>query len=234
MPMISATAKAKDLEGLADEALVEMARHRDEPAIRCLVQRHNQRVFRTARSILGSDSDAEDVVQATYLSAFGHLDTFRGESLFSTWLTRIAVNEALARLRRRRPTGPLEEIDAAVAEGRVVLFPTTQQPNDPEVEMSRVQVRAVLERAIDSLPLVFRPVLVLRDIEGLSVEETASQLALRPETVRTRLHRARKMLRRSIEKEISGSFSALFPFDGERCVHMADRVIAALGRTERS
>lgn len=216
------------LEHLDDGELVVLARNRDEAAIRCLVRRHNQRLFRAARSVVGSDHEAEDVVQAAYVQAFSHLDGFRAEARFSTWLTRIAVNEALGRLRRRRTVADLEQIDIAAGQGRIIPFPTVQQPADPEIEMSRMEVRAMLERAVDELPAGFRAVFVLRDVEGLSVEETAEQLELRPETVRTRLHRARRLLRGAIEAQLSGSFTALFPFDGARCVAMADRVVTQL------
>lgn len=216
------------LQDLDDEALVMLARGQDEAAIRCLVRRHNQRLFRAARSIVGNDGEAEDVVQAAYVRAFSHLGEFRADARFSTWLTRIAMNEALGRLRRRRPMADIAEVDVATSLGRIIPFPTVQPTLDPEIEMSRLEVRALLERAIDDLPPAFRTVFVLRDVEGLSIEETADQLALRPETVRTRLHRARRQLRGAIEDEISGAFMTLFPFDGARCAGMADRVIAML------
>lgn len=211
-----------------DDTLVALARERDEAAIRELIRRYNQRLFRAARAIVGNDGDAEDVVQAAYVSAFGHLDRFRGEARFATWLTRIAVNEALSRLRRRRPTVDLSQVDAASGSGQIIPFPTVQLPADPETEMSRIEIRALLERAVDGLPPAFHTVFVLRDVEGLSVEETAEQLSEKPATVRTRLFRARRLLRAAIEQEISGSFAGLFPFDGARCTAMADRVIAQL------
>ena len=215
------------LQDLDDLSLVALARRRDEAAIRCLVRRYNQRLFRAARSIVGNDGEAEDVVQAAYVRAFSHLGGFRADASFSTWLTRIAMNEALGRLRQRRSVADIEEIDEAAGRGRVP-FPLIQPSPDPEIEMSRLEIRALLERTIDDLPPAFRTVFVLRDVEGLSIEETAEQLALRPETVRTRLHRARRLLRAAIEDEISGAFATLFPFDGARCAGMADRVVALL------
>lgn len=196
------------LDVLDDVALVGMARHGDEFAIRALIKRHNQRLFRTARAVMRDDGEAEDVVQASYVAAFTQLEHFRGEAQFSTWLTRIALNEALGR-RRRRPTIGLEHIAAAA--GQIIPFPGAQPPIDPESEMSRVQVRQILEQAIDGLPASFRAVFVLRDVEGMSIAETAALLALRPETVSTRLHRARALLRRSLEQQFSGAFSSLFP-----------------------
>jgi RNA polymerase sigma-70 factor (ECF subfamily) len=217
----------RDLAALEDGELVGLARARDEAAIRCLVRRHNQMLFRVARSILGSDGDAEDAVQAAYISAFRHLDGFRDEARFSTWLTRIVINEALSRRRRqRRPTVGLERVDI---EGRsqVIPFPGLDAP-DPEAEMSRKEVRTLLEHLIDKLPTPFRTAFVLREVEGMSVEDIAEQLDIQAETVRTRVFRARRLLRAAMEQEISWTFGALFPFAGTRCEAMAERVVAGL------
>lgn len=214
---------------LADAALVALARRHDEAAVRILVRRHNRRLFRVARSVLRDDAEAEDVVQATYVRAFTRLEGFRGEAALGTWLTRIALNEALGRLRQRRPRADLDALDAAAAEGEsVIVFPMLPAPAGPESEAGRAQVRQVLERAVDQLPEPFRLVFVLREIEGLSTEEAATLLAIRPETVKTRLHRARRLLRLAIERLLSAGFSEIFPFDGARCVHMADRVVESL------
>ena len=224
-----------DLESLDDVALVELARHRDEDAIRVIVRRHNQRLFRAARSVVRNDAEAEDVVQETYGKAFTHLDSFRGESQLSTWLTRIALNEALGRVRRRRTIVDLDQIDIEANRpgGRLLMFPSPSAAADPETETSRGEIRHRLERAVDELPVIFRAVFVLRDVEGMSVEETAQQLGIKPETAKTRLHRARKLMRAAIEKEFSGAFAGLFPFDGARCAHMADRVLARLKQADR-
>ena len=221
---------AADLANADDERLVVLAQQHDEAAVRILIQRHNQLLFRTARSVVRDDAEAEDVVQAGYVKAFTRIDSFRGEAQFSTWLTRIVLNEALSRLRRRRNTTGLEALDLGEVRGsaEIIQFPILSTSPDPESEMSRGEVRAILERAVDELPQAFRSVFVLRDVHGLSVDETATQLALKPETVRTRLHRARKMLRLAIETRLAGAFSTLFPFDGARCAHMADRVLGEL------
>ncbi len=216
-------------EPAPDAALVALAREGDAGAIRTIIRRHNQRLFRVARAIVGNDGEAEDVVQASYVNAFTHLDGFRGEAQLSTWLTRIAVNEALGRKRERRPGASVEQIEREQQSAQIIQFPTAISQPDPEAEMSRIEMRHLLEQAIDELPEIFRTVFVLRDVEGLSVEETALNLNLKSETVRTRLLRARKLMRSAIEARVQGSFASLFPFDGERCVHMADRVIAALG-----
>ncbi|HTM76798.1 MAG TPA: RNA polymerase sigma factor [Devosia sp.] len=222
--------QSDDMEQLDDAVLVDLARHKNELAVRTIVRRHNQRLFRAARSITRNDGDAEDVVQASYVKAFTHLDSFRGDAQLSTWLTRIALNEALGRARRQRPTTGIEQIDieSSRSGGQVILFPTVQAPIDPETEMSRMEVRQLLERAVDELPTAFRAVFVLRDVEGMSIEEAASHLGIKPETVKTRLHRARRLLRAAIEAQMSDAFTALFPFDGARCVSMADRVVAQL------
>ncbi|PTM92112.1 RNA polymerase sigma factor [Mycoplana dimorpha] len=216
---------------LGDAELVELARHGNEAAIRAIIQRHNRRLFRVARAIIRNDGEAEDVVQSTYVRAFTSLAAFRGEAQFSTWLTRIAVNETLGRVRRRRKTTGLEELDMQRGRsdgGEVVQFPTTASVADPEAELSRRQASILLENAVDALPDEFRVVFVLREVEGMSTRDTALHLDIRPETVKTRLHRARKLMRAAIEKQLMGSLSALFPFDGARCVSMADRVVAAL------
>ncbi|MBX4920781.1 RNA polymerase sigma factor (plasmid) [Rhizobium bangladeshense] len=218
---------------LPDAELVPLAKQGDEPAIRAIVQRHNQRLFRTARAVIRSDWEAEDVVQAAYVKAFTNLATFRGDAELSTWLTRITLNEALGRVRSRKNTSGLEEINLQTTSrgGEVLQFPSSLSATDPESELSRSQARHLLEQAVDELPDQFRAVFVLRDVEGMSTEEAASYLCIKPETVKTRLHRARKMMRQSIEQKLSGAFSALFPFDGARCASMGDRVITALRQT---
>lgn len=218
------------LNGYSDEDLVALARQGRENAVRALIKHNNQRLFRAARAIVRSDDEAEDVVQETYVKAFTKLDSFRGDSQFSTWLTRIALNEALGRVRRRRPTAELSEIDTAISanKGCVIMFPTSLMPPGADTELSRKEVRAFLEQAVDELPDTFRLVFILRDIEEMSTEETATQLGLKPETVKTRLYRARRLMRAAIEKRLSTQFSELFPFDGARCEHMADRVVKRL------
>src|SRR6185369_1852102 len=173
--------------------------------------------------IMRNDADAEDVVQAGYVQAFTHLDGFRGASALSTWLTRIVLNEALGRVRSRRETTGLDAIEVAQANGgaQIIQFPLLQDHPDPETAMSRLEVRELLEQAIDSLPEAFRAVFVLRDVEGLSAEETAEQLEIKPETVNTRLFRARRQLRERLAEQLMPTLGSLFPFDGERCVHMA-------------
>jgi RNA polymerase sigma-70 factor (ECF subfamily) len=217
-----------DLDGLSDEELVDLARQGGEKAIRLLVKRNNRRLFRVARAVVRDDAEAEDIVQETYVSAFTKLDSFRGHSRFSTWLTRIALNEALGRARKRRPAAALAELDTPANGGSVIMFPTSLKPPGADAELARKQVRDLLEKAVDELPEAFRLVFILRDIEEMSIEETATQLSLKRETVKTRLHRARRLMRLTVEKQLAGTFSELFPFDGARCERMADRVIDRL------
>lgn len=219
-----------DLAGCSDAVLVDFARHGEEAAMRLIIQRHNRRLYRTARAILRDDSEAEDVVQEVYLRAFAALDGFRGDSSLSTWLTRIALNEALGRLRRRRPTSGLEAVDAAAARngGDLIMFPGAQPPASPESELARRQIRLLLEHAIDELPEPFRIVFILRDIEEMSIEQTAQHLSIRPETVKTRLHRARRLIRATLSRQVSSAFAELFPFGGARCDRMTERVMRLL------
>ncbi|HEX5779382.1 MAG TPA: RNA polymerase sigma factor [Xanthobacteraceae bacterium] len=220
------TAAAEPDEGV----LIERARHGDERAIRSLIARHNQRLFRVARAVVRNDAEAEDIVQETYVRAFTRLDSFRGEARLSTWLTRIALNEALGRLRKQRPHASLDELDTLSAEDKplAVAAGFTNPIETPETETVRNQTRGMLEDVVDRLPDLFRIVLVLRDIEGLSTEETAEQLSIRAETVKTRLHRARKLVRAEIEERTKAGFADLFPFAGSRCAEVANRVLERL------
>lgn len=224
-------AKAKSPEPpSSDETLVAAARLGEEAAVRQLIRRHNLRLFRVARAVLRDDAEAEDVVQATYISAFTHLPSFRGDAAFSTWLTRIALNDALGRRRRQRNKVDIEMIDeqAQRSGAEVIPFPLSLVPPSPEAEASRGEMRALLEECIDGLPEAFRLVLVLRDIQEMSIEETATFLGIKPQTVKTRLHRARHQLRMMLEERMSPLFTDVFPFDGQRCVDMAGRVVAQL------
>jgi RNA polymerase sigma-70 factor (ECF subfamily) len=213
----------------SESELVALARRRDEPAIRELVRRNNQRLFRVARAVLSDDAEAEDVVQETYVKAFTRLDSFEGRSQFSTWLTRIALNEAFGRRRRKRPTAELEAVEAAqTGSAELIPFPGSAVPLDPEANANRREMNRLLEELIDSLPAIFRIVFVLREIEEMSTEEAAAFLEIKPATVKTRLFRARKLLRDAMEARVAQGFGALYPFDGARCTRLADRVVAAL------
>jgi RNA polymerase sigma-70 factor (ECF subfamily) len=225
IPQNSATA--------ADNAeLVRRARGRDEAAVRSIMQSNNRRLYRIARGILRNDSEAEDVVQETYVRAFTHLQDFRGDSSLATWLARIAVNEALGRLRRQRPSVDLSTLAQGVLEAQIIQFPLLAMSEDPEKSMAQREIQRVVEHAIDELPEAFRIVFITRVIEGMNVEETAETLGLKPETVKTRLHRARTMLRNSIEKKIGPVVMEAFPFAGKRCERLTDTVLKRLGLVE--
>jgi RNA polymerase sigma-70 factor (ECF subfamily) len=212
-------------EALSDEDLVHLARARDEAAVRTITARYNRRLFRIARSILRDDAEAEDVVQETYVRAFTGLDMFRGDAAFGTWITRIAMNEALGRLRRRRPTVEWDTYGANRHQAQIINFPASAASSDPEQEMAQGEIRAVLEHAIDQLPDAFRVVFVARIVEGMSIEESADLFGLRPETVKTRLHRARQLLRIELDKQLGPALTSSFPFDGQRCERLTEAVV---------
>ena len=220
----AATATASD-----DAELVRRALARDGTAFRTIMERYNRRLYRIARGILRNDSEAEDVVQEAYVSAFAHLQDFRGESSLATWLSRITINEALGRLRRDRPAVDLAVAEAQRSEAQIIQFPHTGASTDPERTMAQRQILQLVERATDNLPEMFRIVFVTRVIEGMSVEETADLLGLRPETVKTRLHRARTMLRDNVEKKIGPVVMEAFPFAGKRCERLTAAALKKLG-----
>jgi RNA polymerase sigma-70 factor, ECF subfamily len=212
----------------ASTELVRRARGREEAAIRSIMQSNNRRLYRLARGILRDDGEAEDVVQETYVRAFTHLDRFRGDSSLATWLARIAMNEALGRLRRERPNVEWTSLPPGTLETQIIQFPLSA-PSDPEKTMAQREIQHVVEHAIDDLPEAFRIVFITRVIEGMNVEETAEILGLKPETVKTRLHRARAMLRDNVEKKIGPVIMEAFPFAGKRCERLTDAVLKRLG-----
>jgi RNA polymerase sigma-70 factor, ECF subfamily len=215
--------------GAADAALVGRARARDEAAIRAILQANNRRLFRIARGILRNDAEAEDVVQETYVRAFTHLEDFRGDASLATWLARIAMNEALGRLRRRRPGVDWTSLPPGTIEAQIIPFPHAALSEDPETSMAQREITHVVEGAIDELPDAFRLVFITRVVEGMTIEETAEILGLKPETVKTRLHRARALLRDNVEKKIGPVVMDAFPFAGKRCERLTDAVLKRLG-----
>jgi RNA polymerase sigma-70 factor, ECF subfamily len=222
--------KRRDVSHDPDSDLVALVLAGDGPAFAAIMTRYNQRLFRVARGVVRDEAEAEDVLQEAYVRAFAALPDFRGEAGLGTWLTRIVLNEALGRMRRRRPTEQLDVLDQDVQTGdsRVVMFPGVNAPN-PEAAAARSEVRRLLERAIDDLPEAFRLVFVMRDIEEMSIDETAANLAIRPETVKTRLHRARRLLRKNLDDKLSTLLRDTFPFQGARCARITQAVMARLG-----
>lgn len=212
--------------GLAATDDLDLARRalaRDAEAFRAIMRRHNQKLYRLARSIIRNDSEAEDIVQEAYVTAFMHLGTFRGEASLATWLSRITINEALGRLRKNRRAATVLT-DAPPHDAEIIPFPLNSVTDDPERTMAQRQILALVEAATDTLPDVYRTVFVARVIEGLSLEETADLLVIKPQTVKTRLHRARALLRRRLDEQIGPVLLEAFPFAGKRC----DRLTAAV------
>jgi RNA polymerase sigma-70 factor (ECF subfamily) len=190
-----------------------------EPALfELLMRRHNQRVYRTVRAILRRDDDCEDVMQQAYVNAFVHLRQFESHAQFSTWLTRIAVNEAIQRGRRleRRPEVHLFDEDDSIA-------PSAADPN-PEHAAYATELGDVLESAVDALPTHYRTVFVLRVVEGMSTEETAASLEINEDTVKTRLHRAKVQLRQHLVERLGTTSPQVYAFHLTRC----DRVVASV------
>lgn len=210
-----------------EQDLIERAKARDASAVRAILQANNQRLFRIARGILRDDSEAEDVVQETYVRALSHLDGFRGDSSLSTWLSRIAMNEAMGRLRGRRRSLQAAPLALERPEAEVIPFPSAS--SDPEKSMAQRQIQEVVEHAIDELPEPFRLVFITRVMEEMTIEETAELLSIKPETVKTRLHRARTMLRENVERRIGPVMLEAFPFAGRRCERLTDAVLRRLG-----
>jgi RNA polymerase sigma-70 factor (ECF subfamily) len=204
-------------EHTTDEELVRRIVDGDAALFEILMRRHNQRIYRAVRAVLRADDDAEDVMQQAYLNAYQHLHQFAGDAQFSTWLTRIAVNEALGR--RRKRTRALdqgtEDVDISLVESSTP---------DPEQQASQSELRDVMEREVAALPDAFRIVVVMRDVEGLSTSETAACLGISEDLVKQRLHRARAMLRENLYQRAGVTLASLFAFGNARC----DRVVAAV------
>jgi RNA polymerase sigma-70 factor (ECF subfamily) len=215
---------------LTEIELAERCRARDREAIRAVITANNQRLFRTAWSILKDRGEAEEAVQSAYVSAFASLDTFEGRSSLSTWLTRIVLNEALGRVRaQKRRRDQLEGAGVAMMDDYREALMRGSEARPPDVALAREQMRLLLEQAVAALPETFRTVFVLREVEGLSGEETAEVLDLPVATVKTRLHRARRKLQQILAPQIGNALSETFPFAGADCAALTERVLARLG-----
>lgn len=217
---------------LSEAALVEAARLQDEAAVRELIRRLNGRLFRIARGLMSSDAEAEEVVQDAYLAAFTHLDGFRNAARFSTWITRITLNCAAMRLRKERSLQQYDTVtETALPSAEVVPFPG-RSTESTEAAIARIQTRALIEAAVGELPSDLRLVFLMHEAAGMDVRDIARDLSLPLGTVKTRLMRARRRLRRAISEHIHGGFEAIFPFAGDRCARMADRVMALLAASD--
>jgi RNA polymerase sigma-70 factor, ECF subfamily len=207
----------------SDEAIVARVVAGDTAAFELLMRRHNQRVYRAIRSVLSDADETEDVMQQAYVAAFTHIADFSGRARFSTWLVRIAVHEAFARLRKAKRVTALDEGDGE--EG--AMAPT----RNPEEAASDVELRALLEDAVDALPVDFRTVFVMRTVEELSSSDTAEALGIPEETVRTRLHRARGLLRADLAKKLERAAPNVYEFHLSRCDRVVAAVLARIGAT---
>jgi RNA polymerase sigma-70 factor (ECF subfamily) len=211
----------------SDAELVHGIAANDHAAFERLMRRYNGRLFRVARAILKDDAEAEDAVQDAYLEAYRHIAEFRGHSQVATWLTRIAINQALMRLRRQKR----ERVVAFPGDGggnTVAAEVVDRKAESPAAATLRGEIRKVIEGQIDELPPAFRAVFVMRDVEELSVQETAECLGIPAATVRTRLFRARALLREALARDVDTATLEVFGFAGERCDRIIARVLAAL------
>jgi RNA polymerase sigma-70 factor (ECF subfamily) len=206
---------------LSDEAIVDRVRSGDTALYEILMRRHNQRLYRTIRAILREDRDVEDVMQQTYLDAYTHLHQFKGDAQFATWLTRIAVNRAIRSGRGSRRQLELITTDCEHDPG---IEDAPSAGLDPEHIMYGRELNVVLESLLDELPDSFRVVFVLREVEDLSTAETAASLSINEETVKTRLHRAKRMLRDRVDRRLGPAAAGVYPFHLSRC----DRVVSAV------
>lgn len=218
----------RDYEALDDLALARLIAARDPEAVRIVTARNNQRLFRAAWSVLRNRADAEDCVQSAYLKAFAAIGGFEGRAALSTWLTRIAINEALLRKRRaERQRRAIESHSVTLIDDyREKLMRGSSVPS-PDRALARTELRRILEQAVAELPDAFRLVFVLREIEGLSIEETSEALGVAPATVKTRHFRARQKLQQALAPEMKASLESAFEFAGADCERISARVVAA-------
>jgi RNA polymerase sigma-70 factor (ECF subfamily) len=207
-------------EPLSDPEIVERVVGGDTALFELLMRRYNQRVYRCVRAIVRDESEAEDAMQQAYLNAFVNLRQFAGRSSFSTWLTRIAVNEALARVRPRALR--------AVSDGETTISDIESPHPDPEQQAATAEMTRAVEEEIGALPDSYRVVLILREVEGLSTSETAAAIGIAEDAVKTRLHRARGLLRDNLYRHAGLTFDRLFTFGAERCDRVVGRVMAAV------
>lgn len=219
--MTAGLALQGNLREMQDEEVVRRVLNGETALFEIIMRRYNQRLYRVALAILRDDHEAEDVMQDAYVRAYQHLYQFAGRASFATWLTRIAIHEALARRRRRRRTEELDALQEIKGDSMPML--KSSSPN-PEEETAHSQMRDLLESAIESLPESYRMVVVLREVEEMGVAETAEALDVSEAVVKTRLHRAHAMLRRDLHSRARGRITDLYAFHAVRC----DRVVKAV------
>jgi RNA polymerase sigma-70 factor, ECF subfamily len=217
---------------LSDAEIVLRVRAGDGALFEILMRRHNQRIYRVARAVLKDENEVEDVMQQAYFNAYTHLDQFQERSQFSTWLTRITLNEAFSRRKKLRQAESVGTMlsDADIESGDVMETVTSSQP-DPERQAYAQELHRVLEEAVDALPESYRTVFMLRDIEGLSTSEAGEGLGLGDEAIKTRLHRARAMIRRSVTARLGEATAGAFQFHAPRCDRVVSAVLARIEST---
>jgi RNA polymerase sigma-70 factor (ECF subfamily) len=230
MPHTAAIDRADPTHG--DAELAARVAAGDPHAFALLMRRHNRMLFRAARSILRDDSEAEDALQDAYLLAYRAMGQYRGEAKVSTWLTRIVVNEAIARSRKRAREAEVTPLFADPGLELRHFDPIMDQDaaDTPESGAMRAEARALVERSLDALPEAFRTVFMLRAVEEMSSEEVAACLGIPEATVRTRFFRARAMLRAALETQFDVALGDAFSFDGERCNRIVAAVLARIGQ----
>lgn len=213
-----------------DEYVVERVLQGEALLFEVLMRRHNQRIYRAIRSILRDDTECEDVMQETYVRAFEHLAQFEGRAKFSTWLTRIAVNESIKRSIARGKLDPLEQDDLNGEQEAMLAAVSISNQNtpSPEVNAARGQLAALLEDSILALPPAYRAVIMLRDIEEMTTSETAEVLAITDTNVKVRLHRAHELLRSELMTRAGASGPQAFTFPATRCNRVVDAVFQRL------
>ena len=209
---------------IEDADLAKRVAFGDEAAIRLMMRRYNQTLYRTARSILRDEAEAEDAVQEAYMRAIAAIGDYRGDARLSTWLVRIVVNESLGRLRRTRRGAEVIRLEADMFTDSSPAPDHADEAPTPERQALSAEARRIIEASIDGLPEAFRTVFVLRALEELSVEEAAAVLGIPEATVRTRFFRARGMLRESLSRSLDLALDDAFSFAGERC----DRIVAGV------
>ena len=218
-------ARAGGLETLSDEEVVRRVGAGEPALFEIVMRRYNPRLFRLARAIVRDDAEAEDVLQQAYVNAFSHLHQFAGEARFATWLTRIATNEALARVRRR---GRWLVVEPAVDDLRGAEAIRASDPS-PEQQAFAGELRRALEASLDALPPIYASVFVLREVEGLSTSEVAECLQVSEDVVKTRFRRARALLRDELLDRAGLSAGSVYPFHAPRCNRVVAAVFARLG-----
>ena len=229
METVEPVLAAAETSALPDAEIVRRVRAGERALFEILMRRHNQRVYRAARAVVKDEAEVEDVMQQAYINAFTHLDQFEERSQFSTWLIRIALNEAFGRRRKMQRNESMTATQSAQDEDHGELMDTIASPQaDPERQAYAQELGRALEAAVDTLPETYRTVFMLRDIEGLSTSETGEGLGLGDEAVKTRLHRARAMIRRAVTAQIGAVAAGSFQFHAPRCDRVVAHVLAGI------